>query len=46
MPEDGQQSPKKPYTTPTLVTYGDVLKLTEAVGATGRTDHVFGLRTA
>jgi hypothetical protein len=27
-----QDSPKKPYTTPTLTTYGDVRKITEAVG--------------
>jgi len=30
MPQDGPQSSKKPYTTPTLVTYGDVRKITES----------------
>lgn len=33
MPEDGQQSTKKPYTTPTLTTYGDVLKITEGAAS-------------
>ena len=32
MPQEGQQSTKKPYTTPTLTTYGDVRKLTESHG--------------
>jgi len=27
-----QDGPKKPYTTPTLTTYGDVRKITEATG--------------
>jgi len=30
MPQNGQQSSKQPYTTPSLITYGDVLKITEA----------------
>ena len=30
MPQNGQQPTKKPYTTPTLIAYGDVRKITEA----------------
>jgi len=33
MPQNGQQPTKKPYTTPTLIAYGDVQKITE--GGTG-----------
>jgi len=36
MPQNGQQSTKKPYTTPTLITYGD-LKITEATRTGVRT---------
>lgn len=29
MPQNGQQPTKKPYTTPTLIAYGDVQRITE-----------------
>lgn len=38
MSEDRQKGTKKSYATPTLTTYGDVRKITEAVGATGKND--------
>ena len=47
MPQDGQQSTKQPYTSPTLVTYGDVLRITEAskTGIKSFTDSKFTFRT-
>lgn len=38
MSEDHQKATKKPYVTPTLTTYGDVRKLTEAAGNLGNSD--------
>ncbi len=45
MPQNGQQPTKKPYTTPTLIAYGDVRKITEHSG-TGRRFDSFPVRTA
>jgi hypothetical protein len=36
--EDRQPSGKKVYTTPILTAYGDVRKITEALGRTGKFD--------
>jgi len=38
MAQNGQQPTKKPYVTPTLTTYGDVLRITKAVGMSGDFD--------
>jgi len=46
MSQNGQQSTKKPYTTPTLTAYGDVRKITENVGPMGMFDSAFPQRTS
>jgi hypothetical protein len=45
MSEDCQKTMKKSYLTPTLTTYGDVRKITEATGMTGAQDHGGGAAT-
>lgn len=39
-----QNSPKKPYTTPTLTIYGDVRKITENTRFSGNPDNGGGFR--
>ncbi len=45
MPQNGQQPTKKPYTTPTLIAYGDVRKITEATTTGAKFDSTFPQRT-
>ena len=39
MAQDDQKPAKQPYATPTLTTYGDVLRVTKAVGMSGDFDN-------
>jgi len=45
MSQNGEQPTKKPYTTPTLIAYGDVRKITEANTSGATFDSMFPLRT-
>lgn len=37
-PDQGQKPPKKPYTTPRLIIYGDIKELTRGTTGSLRTD--------
>jgi hypothetical protein len=40
-----KREPKKPYSKPTLTTYGTVRELTQSVGTRGSLDGILVLRT-